>query len=145
MLLLPTGQVLYSHGNGQAAPDVEVYTPLGDPDPGWAPTITACAGTLKRGTTNLLQGTQLNGLSQAVSYGDDSSAATNYPLVHVTYTATGHVAYFRTHGHSSMGVATGSTIVSTNFDVPKNAEVGAAELEVVANGIASLPYSVVIQ
>jgi hypothetical protein len=43
-----------------------------------------------------------------------------------------------------MGVATGSLIVTTHFDVPAGIELGASHLEVVANGIASNPVSVVI-
>ena len=72
-------------------------------------------------------------------YGDDAQTATNYPLVRVTNSATGHVFYCRTHGHSTMGVATGATPVSTNFDVPLSIESGPSMLEVVANGIASAP------
>ena len=41
--------------------------------------------------------------------GDELNAATNYPLVRITNMASGHVAYARTHDHSTMGVATGST------------------------------------
>ena len=44
--------------------------------------------------------------------------ATNYPLVRITNNSTHHVFYARTHDHSTMGVATGSATVSTNFDVP---------------------------
>ena len=76
--------------------------------------------------------------------GDELNAATNYPLVRITNVASSHVVYARTHGHSSMGVATGSTIVSTQFDVPSTAESGASTLVVVANGIASLPLSVTV-
>jgi hypothetical protein len=44
-----------------------------------------------------------------------------------------------------MGVATGSTPVSTNFDVPKTMEIGASKLVVAANGIASKPVNVTIK
>ena len=70
--------------------------------------------------------------------------ATNYPLVRMTNKATGHVVYARTHAHSSMGVATGSTLVSTLFDVPSATEPGASSLVVVANGIASMPVDVTV-
>jgi hypothetical protein len=43
-----------------------------------------------------------------------------------------------------MGVATGSTIVSTSFDVPAGAEPGASALAVVANGIASAPVNAMV-
>ena len=43
-----------------------------------------------------------------------------------------------------MGVQTGSTVVSTNFAVPITAELGAASLVVVTNGIPSLPVNVTI-
>jgi hypothetical protein len=41
-------------------------------------------------------------------------------------------------------VATGSTIVSTNFDVPSGIELGASTLVVVANGIPSKSVSVTV-
>jgi hypothetical protein len=140
MLVLPTGQILLTDGST----DVELYTSTGSPNPAWAPTITHVAATLTHGLTYALKGTQLNGLSQGSAYGDDAQAASNYPLVRITNTATGHVFYARTHGHSSMGVATGSLIVTTHFDVPAGIELGASQLVVVANGIASNPVSVVI-
>jgi hypothetical protein len=43
-----------------------------------------------------------------------------------------------------MGVATGSTIVTTNVDIPAGMETGASKLEVVANGIASADVDVTI-
>jgi len=141
MLVLPTGQILFTDGSK----DVEFYTPLGSPDPSWAPTITAVPTTLTHGTTATLSGTQLNGLSQGASYGDDAQSATNYPLIRIINTATGHVFYARTHDFTSMGVATGSAIVSTQFDVPTKTEKGASQLEVVTNGIASNPVSVTIK
>jgi hypothetical protein len=140
MVVLPTGQILLTDGSS----DVELYTSTGSPSPAWAPTITHVAATLTHGLTYALKGTQLNGLSQGAAYGDDAQAASNYPLVRITNTATGHVFYARTHGHSSMGVATGSLIVTTHFDVPAGIELGASQLVVVANGIASNPVSVLI-
>jgi hypothetical protein len=43
-----------------------------------------------------------------------------------------------------MGVSTGSKIVSTWFDVPTDLETGASKLEVVANGIPSLPMNITV-
>jgi hypothetical protein len=43
-----------------------------------------------------------------------------------------------------MGVATGSTIVSTFFDLSMSAEAGASSLVVVANGIASTPVATTV-
>jgi len=140
MLVLPTGQVLFTDGSS----DVEIYTSTGNPNPGWAPAITRVGKTLIHGKSYTAKGTQFNGLSQAGAYGDDAQAASNYPLVRITNNATGHVFYARTKNHSSMGVATGSAIVSTHFTVPAGIELGASQLEVVANGIASNPVSVTI-
>jgi hypothetical protein len=92
----------------------------------------------------MVQGTQFNGVSQAEAFGDDAQAATNYPLVRITNNATGHVFYARTHGHSTMGIATGSLSVSTTFDVPTDAETGASKLVVVANGVPSEPVNLTV-
>ena len=80
-----------------------------------------------------------------MSYGDENENATNYPLVRITNKNTGNVFYARTHGYSTMGVATGSTPVSTNFDVPAKMDTGASTLVVVANGIASKTVTVTIK
>ncbi|HKF02579.1 MAG TPA: hypothetical protein VKB49_09700 [Candidatus Sulfotelmatobacter sp.] len=136
LLVLPTGQVLV--GGSQ------VYNPAGTYQAAWAPTITSVPTSLTRGTTYKISGTQFNGLSQAAAFGDEYETATNYPLVRITNRASGHVFYARTHDHSTMGVATGSATVSTNFDVPTGMETGASKLEVVANGIPSSPVSVTV-
>ena len=134
MLLLPNGEVLLSARSS----NIQVYQPTdGSPDPSWAPQITNCPATVMPGNTYTLEGRQLNGLSQANSYGDDATMATNFPLVRITNLATGHVFYCRTHDHSTMGVATGSVIHSTQFDVPAGTELGASQLCVIANGIAA--------
>jgi hypothetical protein len=86
----------------------------------------------------------LNGLSQAVSYGDDAQMATNYPLVRITNVETGDVFYCRTHDHSTMSVNTGTAVHSTMFDVPAGIEIGASELSVIANGISSDSLAVTV-
>jgi hypothetical protein len=141
LLPLPSGQVLVL--TPQLATHARLYAPLGSPAAAWAPTITAVPTALTRGATYALTGTQLNGLSEAASYGDELSAATNYPIVRLTNTATGHVVYARTHDHT-MGVATGAALVTTRFDVPATAETGDTSLVVIANGIASAKVAVTI-
>lgn len=136
LLPLPNGQVLLTNGGAQ------LYIPSGTPNPAWAPKITSFPATIGPGATYAISGTQFNGLSQAVGFGDDYQAATNYPLVRITNQVTGHVIYARTHDHSTMGVATGTATVSTNFDVPANIELGSSSLVVVANGIPSAPVPV---
>ena len=138
LMTLPTGQVIVS-GN-----QVQLYTPTGNYLPAWAPTIASSPGTVTRGSTYSISGTQFNGLSQAAGFGDEYETSTNYPMVRITNNATGHVFYARTHNHSSMGVATGTAIVSTNFDVPASAETGASTLQVVANGIPSATVALTV-
>jgi len=138
ILPLPNGQALVTGGVTQ------VYAGAGSADPAWAPTIAAAPSSVTRGSSYVISGTQFNGLSQAAAVGDEQNSATNYPLVRITNAVSGHVVYARTHDHSSMGVATGSTLVSTHFDVPAGAETGASALSVVANGIASAPVSVTV-
>jgi hypothetical protein len=136
LLVLPTGEVLVG---GE-----RVYQSTGTYKAAWAPAVTTSPSTVTRGSTYSISGTQFNGLSQANAFGDEDNQPTNYPLVRITNNATGHVFYARTHDHSTMGVATGSKTVSTNFDVPSGVETGASKLEVVANGIPSQPVNVAV-
>jgi uncharacterized repeat protein (TIGR01451 family) len=137
-LLLPTGQVLVTDGSS----NVHLYTPSGTFASAWRPVITSAPSNVVAGGTYVISGQQFNGMSQASMYGDDAQMATNYPLVRITNDGTGHVCYARTHNHSSMGVATGSAIVSTTFEGPLCLESGPSHLVVVANGIPSAPIVV---
>lgn len=139
LMVLPTGQVLVGGG------PTEVYDPTGTYQTSWQPAITTFPSSVTRGSTYSISGTQFNGLSQAAHFGDEFQTATNYPLVRITNKSTHHVFYARTHDHSTMGVATGSTTVSTNFDVAASTETGASTLEVVANGIPSVAVSITVQ
>jgi hypothetical protein len=138
-MVLPTGEVLV--GGGTTA----LYTTSGTYQTSWRPAISSSPSSVTRGSTYPISGTQFNGLSQAASFGDELETATNYPLVRITNNSTHHVFYAKTHDHSTMGVATGSATVSTNFDVPASAETGASILEVVANGIPSVAVNVTVQ
>ncbi|MGH3616933.1 MAG: Kelch repeat-containing protein [Pseudonocardiaceae bacterium] len=140
MLLLPTGEVLYDAGTSA----MHAYQPDPGGLPSWKPTVTACPTDLHPGVSYLLSGRQLNGLSQAVSYGDDAQMATNYPLVRLRNPSTGSVFYCRTSGHSTMGVATGSATVSTTFTVSASVPLARYQLSVIANGIASDELTVTV-
>lgn len=140
MLVIPTGQVLFVAETN----DIYCYTPGGVPDDSWRPGITSISGAIFAGSSYTLQGRQLNGLSQAVAYGDDATMATNYPIVRLEF-RNGDVFYCRTSNHSSMGVATGSALHTTEFYVPLQApKFGNANLVVIANGIESKPFPVSI-
>ncbi len=136
LMVLPNGQVLVA--------GVAVYTSTGTYQSAWAPKITSSPASVTRGSTYKISGQQFNGLSQAASFGDEFGTATNYPLVRITNVATGHVFYAKTHNHSTMGVATGTTTVFTHFDVPAKMETGASTLQVVANGIPSKKVTITV-
>lgn len=138
LLLLPSGQVLFTSQHSS----VYLYNPSGGPDNAWRPTITSYPTSITPGETYVLTGTLFNGLSQGGMYGDDAAMATNYPLVRLTNTHSGHVFYARTFDHSTMAVATGALPTSTHVHIPRHLEPGAYLLEVVVNGIASAPVPI---
>jgi hypothetical protein len=140
LILLPTGQVLHTNGSSTVA----IYTPDGVPDSTWRPSITSVPTALHPGATYTLSGRQINGLSQAVIYGDEGAMATNYPIVQLTGAYSGIVTYCRTHDHSTMAIQTGTTVHTTKFTVPSNIALGPVQLRVIANGIASDPVSVAL-
>jgi len=140
MLMLPTGQVLYTHGTTT----VDLYTPDETFDAVWRPTITGCPATLRRGRTHTLAGRQINGLTQCVYYGNDATQATNYPIVRLESTSSSTVIYCRTHSFSTMGLQTGTVIHNCRFTVPAGTPIGSYRLVVVANGIPSEPCNVYV-
>jgi hypothetical protein len=142
MLVLPTGQILWTDGGY----DVEVYNEKGKPNAKSIPVIKTSPKKVKRGNVNYkISGTLFNGLSQGASYGDDAQMATNYPLVRITNTTTGRVCYARTHDFP-MGLSISATAVTTAmFDVPsatppagtQPCDAGTSQIQVIVNGIAS--------
>lgn len=137
-LLLPNGEVLFTDQGSK----VTVYTPGGSADPSWKPVITSVPSFMAVGFDYLLSGFQFNGLSQACYYGDDATMATNYPIARLE--GGGQVFYCRTAHHSTMAVATGTQPVTTILSVPASVPPGNYQLVVVANGIASDPFTVTV-
>lgn len=141
MLVLPTGQVLWTNDAG----DVEIYTAKGAPKDSWRPVIKRVSPLLSIGSkNNPISGKNFNGFTFGGYYGSAAQTASNYPLVRITNAASGHVCYARTHDHNRMGIADG-TKSSTRFDVPRACEKGDGMLEVIANGIASAAVPVTLQ
>jgi hypothetical protein len=136
-LVLPTGQVMLLNEFGP----VQVYTPSGTPQDAWRPAITGVANNGPKSYT--ITGTQLNGISEGASYGDDAEMASNYPIVRLV-DPLGKVFYVWTSNWSSTGVATGSTPETVNFTLPASVGPGAYQLSVIANGIASKPVEIVV-
>jgi hypothetical protein len=130
MVALPDGRVLCSFNHQE----LYVYTPNGAPDNSWKPTITKI--TVNVDGSYALTGTQLNGLSQGASFGDDAQMDSNFPIVRLTDSG-GNVSYARTYNWSSTGVMTGSRPVTTQFALNAFLHPGWFSLEAVANGISS--------
>jgi hypothetical protein len=130
MLMLPTGQVLFSDGSSQ----LWVYTPNGAAKNSWRPKIRDVQDN--GDGTFTLTGTQLNGMSAGAAYGDDAEMDSNYPIVQLTG-AHGNVFYARTFNWSSTGVATGTAPETVSFVLPPGVAAGNYFLTVSGAGISS--------
>jgi len=139
-LMLPTGEVLYTNQN----PQMFLYTTKGTFQQSWAPTITASPSSVRSGSSYVLSGTQLTGLSTSSAYGDDEQNFTNYPMVRITNTQSGDVQYCRISQPSTYAVATGSLVQNVIFTVPNSAELGASTIQVVTNGIPSASVQIIV-
>jgi hypothetical protein len=142
-LLLPTGEVLITSEQKQTIAIMNDPAIIGTPNAAWKPVITSFTPVMAVSRHYKISGKLLNGLSQAVCYGDDSQMGTNYPLARFTNTGTGAVSYFRTFDFSTFAVASPS-IHDTLVEIPASAAPGDYTLQVVANGIASDPVNVKI-
>jgi ELWxxDGT repeat protein len=129
MLCLPDGTALYADFNSQ----VYSYQHDGVPLAAGKPTITSVTQNVD--ATFHLVGTQLNGISEGSSYGDDNQNNTNYPIVRLTSGSS--VYYARTFNWSRTSVQTGNTPVTTEFSLPAGLPQTPYSLSVIANGIAS--------
>lgn len=145
-LVLPTGQLLCSAQSNT----LFLYTPdpaAGSPHHSWRPAHIDVPSVMHPGDSYTLSGVQLNGLSQAVCYGDDAGMATNYPIVRLHDHHTGHITYLRSHDFSTMGIATGRDHHDRKhctINIPSSLVHGHYDLVVIANGIHSEPIQVQI-
>ena len=132
MLLLPNGHGLIAFAYSGTWYDL-TFDPGGHAS--WAPTITSFPATVITGTTVTLAGTQLCGLSECQSFGDDNQQAENYPMVRFV-DQHGDVTYARAHDVSTRSIAPGkaSTVL---VDVPLSLVTGKYTVYVVAMGIPS--------
>jgi hypothetical protein len=138
MLVLPNGHLLMTNGAGT----VWDYAPNGSPNSAWAPTITSISkGVGASANIYTLSGTQLTGISEGASFGDDAEMSTNYPIVRLT--DSGKKVHFARTFNWTPGVATGTVSTTTQFTLPANLANGTYQLSVIANGIASTPVNFV--
>ena len=99
--------------------------------------------TLTHGSSNNnITGLRFNGVSYGAYYGDDVQQSTNYPIVRITNTGTGHVCYGKSHDYAT-GISDG-TVTAVKFDIPASCETGASTLQVVVNGVPSKAKAVTI-
>jgi hypothetical protein len=137
-LVLPNGQILMT----DFSRILEVYTPSAKQISSYGSTITKAPASVTPCQSYEIRGKQLSGRTQGAYYGDDAQAETNYPIVKIVNTGTGHVFYASTIG-STRSVE--PLVVSTaTFTVPCGIESGPSSLYSVANGITSKPVSVTV-
>ncbi len=129
-VILGNGQIMALETDGS---NVWIYVPAAGQTASAAPTITSAPANVVPGATYTLAGTQLNGLSQGASYGDDEQASTNYPIIVIRNANTGHWYFNRTFNPSSMSVAPGAA-GTVSFTVPEGIEAGPNYIYVGANG-----------
>jgi hypothetical protein len=132
MLILPTGQVLFS----DSSPQAWIYTPDGAPNPALRPVVNGV--TYNGGGIFTLTGKQLNGQSAGAAYGDDDQMDSNYPIIRMV-NAAGNVFYARTTNWSSVGVDGGTTPETVNFTLNPLLPPGNYSLIVGGAGISSFP------
>ncbi len=135
---LPNGQVLSTDFSRL----MEVYTPSGNQISSYGPRITIAPSSVTACQSYQITGHQLSGRTQGAYYGDDAQAETNYPIVKIVNTGTGHVFYASTIGTTN-SVAPLVTSTAT-FTVPCNIETGPSSLYAVASGVVSTPVSVTV-
>ena len=138
MLMLPNGNMLFNTGGGT----IYEYTPDGVPQPSWAPAITVIGQTAVLPVPiYTIAGTQLTGISEGATYGNDAGMSTNYPIVRLRNQA-GVVKYARTFNWTP-GVATKTLSTTVQFTMPAGFPAGGTyQVAVIANGIASPEVSI---
>jgi hypothetical protein len=136
MLVLPTGQVLFSDGEGS---QLYVFTPSGSADPAYWPVVDRV--DYRGDGVFELTGRRLNGPSDASAYGDDVQSNENYPIVRLEDSSR-NIFYCRSRDWSATGIDTGRETVE--FTLNPAIAPGNYELTVSAGGISSAPFRVIV-
>lgn len=134
MLILPTGQLLFSDSSSQ----LWVYTSDDQANPFLRPIVTDV--DYIGGGKYRLRGLQLDGQSSGASYGDDDQMDSNYPIVRMV-DRHGNVLYARTSNWSKVGVGDHG-FETVDFTPNPEATPGDYILIVSGAGISSFPYFV---
>jgi hypothetical protein len=132
MLVLPTGEILFSDGSTQ----LWVYTPDGLADPSSLPVFAnvkySGAGVFT------LRGVRMNGPSAGSAYGDDVESDENYPIVRLE-DVVGNVFYARTTNWSSTLDGTAVANESVDFTLKPGMAPGSYSIVVSGAGVSSRP------
>lgn len=131
MLILPTGQLLFSDDSAQ----LWVYTSSGQPDPVLRPLITN-VNYVGNGQFRLA-GFQLDGQSAGAAYGDDDQMDANYPIIHMV-DFSGDVFYARSFNWSKIAVGNAG-YETVDFTLNPAITPGDYALIVSGAGISSFP------
>jgi hypothetical protein len=132
MLILPTGQLLFSDDSSQ----LWVYTSSGMPNPLLRPLITKVR-YLGDGKFRLT-GFKLDGQSAGAAYGDDDQMDSNYPIIRMA-NLSGNVFYARTSDWSKIAVGDGARRETVDFRLNPGVTPGDYSLIVSGAGISSFP------
>ena len=132
MLILPTGQLLFSDDSSQ----LWVYTSSGAPDSKLRPVITKVRyqddGKFR------LTGFQLDGQSAGAAYGDDDQMDSDYPIIRMV-NSSGNVFYARTSNWSKIAVGNDAGSETVDFTLNPGVTPGDYSLIVSGAGISSFP------
>jgi Kelch motif protein len=132
MLILPTGQLLFSDDTSQ----LWVYTSSGAPNQELRPLIKNI--NYEGGGTFRLGGFQLDGQSAGAAYGDDDQMDSNYPIIRMV-NSSGNVFYARTSDWSKIAVGEGAGYETVDFTLNPAVTPGDYSLIVSGAGISSFP------
>lgn len=132
MLILPTGQLLFSDSSSQ----LWVLTSTAPPNSTLRPQVKSV--NYWGGGHFRVRGTQLNGQSAGAAYGDDDQMDSNYPIIRLV-NSSGNVFYSRTSNWNKFAVGDGVGSESVDFDLNPGVTPGNYTLIVSGAGISSYP------
>jgi hypothetical protein len=136
MLMLPTGQMMFTYGTG----DVWIYTPDGTAPKAARPLPLSLH--YDGGGVFTLTGKRLTGISAGSSYGDDAESDENYPIVSLA-DASGAVRYARTYGWDNTGVQQRKPS-TVKFTLAQGTPAGAHAVTVSGAGVRSDPMCITL-